>query len=611
MAGGLLASAGLMLAVRGADVTAPVYARAEVLVAVAGALLSLLFGLLVHVLAAARRRAEEAVAAATAQARSAAARAEEQAALLHSVLHSISDGVGVVDAEGRPVLRNPAAADMLGTAGTEDASPEWPARFGVFRQDGVTPFPAGELPPAPALAGLAQDNVPMVIRNVRHPEGLVVTVSTRPLDSSAGHRGAVAIYHDITERTRADFELAEATTRLQLELAQRRAAEAELRAARDELARQKAYLAQVLDALEIAVLTCDVDGRIVHANRTSRGDLPGRPRTVAETVTHLNLTRADGSVPAPGDTPLDRALAGRATDAELVVGPPERRRVVRAHGRPLVGEAGQVTGAVVSAYDVTALREREADLAAFAGVVAHDLNSPLATIGGYAELLDDELADVLPGAAGAGARDHLARVSATVERMRQLIEDLLAYTSAGDALLRLSDVDLRTVVDDVVTNRPDGRGADVFVGPLPVVRADAGMIRQLIDNLIGNALKYTPPGQAARIDVTATPAPPGWVRVEVADRGIGIPTGQHDAVFDGFHRAHRGAGYAGTGLGLAICRRIVQRHGGMIGAADHPGGGTVFHVTLRAAGVVGPGPAPERDPGPAEPVPSPVRTEHG
>ena len=123
---------------------------------------------------------------------------------------------------------------------------------------------------------------------------------------------------------------------------------------------------------------------------------------------------------------------------------------------------------------------------------------------------------------------------------------------------------------------------DVYVGQLPLVHGDPAMLRQLLHNLISNAIKYTPPGRTPRVDITARTDQPGWVRVEVADRGIGIPAGQHQAIFAGFHRAHPEAGLPGTGLGLAICQRIVKRHGGTITATDNPGGGTRIKLTLPA-----------------------------
>jgi signal transduction histidine kinase len=172
------------------------------------------------------------------------------------------------------------------------------------------------------------------------------------------------------------------------------------------------------------------------------------------------------------------------------------------------------------------------------------------------------------------------------------ITDLLAYTSARDARLRLTDIDLHALVDDVVTGSlndsnahtsPDQPPPDIYVGYLPAVHADAVQVRQLIDNLIGNALKYTPPGRPAQVQITAEADQPGWVCIEVSDHGIGIPEGQQHAIFTSFHRAHPNTDYPGTGLGLAICHRIVTRHGGTITAIDNPGGGTRFRFTLPSA----------------------------
>jgi signal transduction histidine kinase len=187
--------------------------------------------------------------------------------------------------------------------------------------------------------------------------------------------------------------------------------------------------------------------------------------------------------------------------------------------------------------------------------------------------------------------DHVAdldRVLDSTARMAELISDLLEYTAAGDKPLTVERVDLHGLVADVVSARATAASVDpdllvpqIYVAPLPPVRADQALLRQVLDNLVGNAVKYTPPGRPARIDVTAH-LHGALVTVEVADRGIGIPAGEHHAIFGSFHRAHAD-GYAGTGLGLAICARIVERHGGTISAHDNPGGGTVVRLTLPAA----------------------------
>ncbi|GIH79323.1 PAS domain-containing sensor histidine kinase [Planobispora longispora] len=316
----------------------------------------------------------------------------------------------------------------------------------------------------------------------------------------------------------------------------------------------------------------------------------------------------DGTPVPAEENPLTRALAGETIDGmELTMTPPGgQRHVIMAHARPLRDPGGRITGAVASSFTITALRERERELAAFAGIVAHDLKRPLATVRGFAELIHEDLtgpaaaepAGERPrpaarpsgstGYSGITAGDHirhLERILAAVTGMSRLIDDLLAYATARDATLTLTGVDLQALVQEIVaehlaaaTAQTDRPVPQVYIGSLPTVCADAPLTRQLINNLIGNAIKYTPPGQVPRVDVTAAPAEPGWVRIQIADRGIGIPPGEHQAIFTGFHRA--AAGYSGTGLGLAICQRVVERHGGTITAHDNPGGGARFVFTL-------------------------------
>ncbi|MFI5497185.1 ATP-binding protein [Actinoplanes sp. NPDC051859] len=234
------------------------------------------------------------------------------------------------------------------------------------------------------------------------------------------------------------------------------------------------------------------------------------------------------------------------------------------------------------------LRKREEELTGFAGVVAHDLRSPLANVLGYAELIADED----DGSLSAYQRDNLARLRKSADRMRMLIDDLLAYATADHTVLRHDDVDLNLLVDSILTERLDGTssGAQVNHASLPTVRGDESQIRQVLDNLIGNAIKYTPPERAAEISIGATlevtlgedMAAPAWHRIEVADRGIGIPEDQRAEVFHAFIRAAGSEDFPGTGLGLAIVQRIIERHGGTVGVDGNPGGGSRFWFTLPA-----------------------------
>ncbi|GIJ49029.1 hypothetical protein Val02_59150 [Virgisporangium aliadipatigenens] len=223
------------------------------------------------------------------------------------------------------------------------------------------------------------------------------------------------------------------------------------------------------------------------------------------------------------------------------------------------------------------LREREAELEAFAGVAAHDLKSPLTAIAGYTEILAEDHADAFDPV----TRRYLDRMAAATRRMRALIDDLLMYATARDATLHPQPVALGDLVEDVLTVRRATleEPPQVEIGQLPTVVADPVLLRQVLDNLIGNAIKYVRPGTDPYVAVTARPTGDGW-RVDVADRGIGIAEPDRDVVFATFQRARGSEGYPGTGLGLAICKRVVDRHHGRIGVEPNDGGGSRFWFTL-------------------------------
>jgi PAS domain S-box-containing protein len=559
---------------------------------ISGCALSLMLAGLVFVLATGRARAQARVEDATADLRDAEAQARTQAELLTAILESISDGVGVIDQDGQSLLSNPAARRLLGggyVLGDQDAQPP---QYGVYRVDGLSPVRAPDMPLARALAGESVDGMEMVIWDDEQPNGVFLSVSARPLFANGAQRGAVAVLHDITGPKQHEQQLTATAKRLADELTLRETTETDLRTARDELAAREAYLADVIDSVDVAIAICDTHGRITRSNRIAKEIAGAGPvgTTVEEVTTRVNADFGDSLSPAiEHDNPLLAALSGlEVQDKEVTIAPPGRpQRTLLVHARPLRGADGQITGAVSSAADITTVREQQAELAAFAGVVAHDLKSPLTAIAGYTDIIDEELE------AGrydpAVLRPLLNRVIGGVTRMRKLIDDLLTYATARDGAIQPTTCDLRVVADEVVGAQLDdalpgtSSPPDVYVGHLPLVHGDPAMLRQLLHNLISNAIKYTPPGRTPRVDITARADQPGWVRVEVADRGIGIPAGQHQAIFAGFHRAHPEAGLPGTGLGLAICQRIVQRHGGTITATDNVGGGTRIKLTLPAA----------------------------
>jgi signal transduction histidine kinase len=235
-----------------------------------------------------------------------------------------------------------------------------------------------------------------------------------------------------------------------------------------------------------------------------------------------------------------------------------------------------------SLHDVTQETEERDQLVSFAGVVAHDLKNPLTVIRGWSESLQEELrAEGPPDVAT--LRSMVARVVSASDAMRGFIDDLLGMTVARDRQLELEVLDLTALTEEVAELR---RGGDsrprITVQPGLCATGDRFLVRQLVDNLVGNAVKYVAPEVRPAVSVTGHERD-GLLEVTVADNGIGIPPDQRERVFQPLVRAEGAGGYSGTGLGLAICRRVVERHGGRIWVDRHVGEGTAIRFTLPAA----------------------------
>jgi signal transduction histidine kinase len=193
---------------------------------------------------------------------------------------------------------------------------------------------------------------------------------------------------------------------------------------------------------------------------------------------------------------------------------------------------------------------------------------------------------------GEVGRDYLARMQNASTRMQALIQALLTYSRVTTRPEPFSQVVLTPLTQEVISDlaaRIEQTGARVEVGDLPRIEASPHQLRQLFQNLLSNSLKYRS-GEKPIIKVTANhvkdPASkktsPGgqWVRIYVEDNGIGFDEKYLDRIFQPFQRLHGRGHYEGTGMGLAICRKIVERHGGIITAKSAPGKGATFIVTL-------------------------------
>lgn len=221
------------------------------------------------------------------------------------------------------------------------------------------------------------------------------------------------------------------------------------------------------------------------------------------------------------------------------------------------------------------LRRSNAELEAFAYVASHDLQEPLRKIQAFGDRLAQKAGDQLT----AQCRDYLDRILSSATRMRRLIEDLLTFSRVTSRAQPFAPVDLNVTLREVLLDLDDlieQTGAQLDAATLPTLDADPSQMRQLFQNLLGNALKFTKPGIPPRVRFATEEAPPGHVRVVVSDDGIGFEPRYAERIFQVFQRLHGRAEYEGTGVGLAICKKIVERHGGTILARSQPGQGATF-----------------------------------
>jgi PAS domain S-box-containing protein len=237
------------------------------------------------------------------------------------------------------------------------------------------------------------------------------------------------------------------------------------------------------------------------------------------------------------------------------------------------------------------LQRSNSELEQFASIAAHDLQEPLRKILAFGDRLKVKYSDAL----GEQGRDYLQRMQSAATRMRALINDLLSFSRVLTKAQPFVSVDLTELVQEAVSDleaRFQQTGGGIEVGPLPTVEADPLQLRQVFQNLIGNALKFhkieIPPVVVVQGRLTPPPEPTTaegrqsspFCEITVQDNGIGFEEQYLDRIFEVFQRLHGRQEYEGTGMGLAICRKIVLRHGGTITARSAPGQGSTFILTL-------------------------------
>jgi PAS domain S-box-containing protein len=558
-------------------------------VGAAGLALTAVSTALALVLTTGRRRAERQVEVATRDLRSAQEEAQRQAGLLGAVMDSLSDGVGVVDSEGRYLLSNRASRTILGI-GDVDGTDRWQSHFGLYTTDGRTPMPAEDLPLVRALAGESVDDVEMLVRNDARPDGLWLQVSARPLDPRTGQSGAVAVFHDITAR----------------------------RSAHEASRRAEARFRDLLEAAPDAILGCDEDGIVVFANSKvdelfgyRREELLGRsldmlvpdsvrpdhakhraaylrdPVARPMNAMQLSARRKNGSL-----FPAEISLSTLRSEDGLIVSAAVRDVSERVRAQEEMRRLNLALRDLNSELEVQAdvltrsnaeLQELDRLKSTFVATVSHELRTPLSNICGYTELL----AEAEPEELGPQQRRMVQVVERNAGRLLGLIEDLLTFARAEAGTLApvKTPVDLNDVVTQTLRDLgPAASTAGVALGcdlapARSTVPADRSQIERVLANLLSNALKFTASGGSA---VVTTQARLRSVVVSVTDDGPGIPLAEQERLFQRFYRADDAytRQIPGTGLGLSIARAVVEAHGGTIGLTSAPGAGTTVTFEL-------------------------------
>ncbi|MCM2303113.1 MAG: ATP-binding protein [Elusimicrobia bacterium] len=379
------------------------------------------------------------------------------------------------------------------------------------------------------------------------------------------------------------------------------------------LARREEELADAKATLRVAALGRDEDGRRIQLYRRIVSELPIgiavlRVEKPADPDSWLivDFNPAGMRLSAAGEEnpsgrrlldfapelrggPLPRACVEalrRGREVELDDFPvtsraPGRRFSIRAFplGGPLLGLAFEDVTARKSAE--AALSRSNEELTQFAYVASHDLQTPLRKASAFAEQLRLRLGDGLD----ATSLDFLRRMGRSLEGMQELIDALLSLARITSREAAPQDVDLSATASEVLSDLDAAIAASrahVRVGRLPVVKGDPRQLKQLLQNLVGNALKFTEPGRPPRVRVRARALEGGGAELVVEDDGIGFDMKFAERIFQPFQRLHARHEYPGSGMGLAICRRIVDRRGGSIAVVSAPGRGARFTIVLPA-----------------------------
>ncbi len=494
---------------------------------------------------------------------------------LRAFLEAAPQAIIAMTRDGRIVMVNSRTEEMFGRTRLDLLSRPvtdlMPERFRDAHSAAYERF--FELP-APRTLGGAGELMGLRADGSEFP----VEISVSFVDQPEGAL-ALALVSDITAGTRTREALARANNELRI---------------------HEAQLTSFLEAAPQAIVAVDAQGRIGLVNRATeemfgyeRGELLGQPLSllIPERYREAHQGHRERFFTDPRRRTMGKglSLAGRrrnGTEFPVEVG---------LSYVDMPAEDGQWDGlrmAIGMVSDITERKRYEDELARvneelrrsnlelehFGYAASHDLQEPLRLITNYLQLLERRLADRLDGS----EREFLHYTTDAAARMKTLIQDLLRLSRAGRQELKLNPVEASTVFETArgsLLLAIEESGAEITADELPEIVADAGLLAQVLQNLMANAIKFQETGSRPEVHVSARREGPDWV-FAVRDNGIGIDERHGERIFQMFERLHGIEEYAGSGVGLAIAKRIVERHGGRIWVEPAPGHGSVFLFTV-------------------------------
>ena len=508
---------------------------------------------------------------------------------LKAIIENMNAGLVVADSRGNFVFRNDLARDLFGLETGQSLVENWSEKFGVFRPDKVTVFPAVELPMAKAINGFRTDKEILFVKNQLKPEGIFLSVSGAPICNADGKPiYGVTVFRDVTEAIVAEEKLKESFEALQI------ASEMQ---------------SSILDALPANIALLDKDGVIVEVNQAWKNfgkdnslcssDYGINDNYIQISASATGISREEGLAMAEG---IKKVLNGEISGYQLEYACHSlyEQRWFKAEVAPLMKEHGK--GAVVMHINISArklaeialqelnerleekVNERTAllegvnqELEAFSYSVSHDLRAPLRAVSGYSRILEEDYGALLDDE---GHR-LLRIIESSAGRMNTLIEDLLAFSKLGRQALRYSNLNMNALFRDTLAEIGQfvNHSAEIHINELHPIKADPSLMKHVVMNLITNAIKYSSHADKPKIEISS------WsnnaeIIYTIKDNGVGFDMKYVGKLFGVFQRLHSNDQFEGTGVGLAIVQRIIHRHKGKVWAEGQVGEGATFYFSL-------------------------------